>query len=523
MLYAGIILTAIFFSLLEYLFLVPIGAYWSTYFFFGFFAITLTIVLVFIKTRRERYKSTLQLVSAAAFALYFLIAMVIGFFNSGIFNADRYRALLPEPKEVSFTSAIEPFDISKAPIVPKSTAEQIADKTISQDGTLGSRAQINSVTLQNVDGSLYYVVPLEHSGFFAWLNNKEEGTPYIMVNANNKECELVKCNIRYQPGSFFGQDLTRRLYMKNIGAGYTDFTFEVDDNKHPYWTASIFKNTIGLSGRVITGTAIVDAETGDVQVYTVKDTPGWVDRIQPEELVENNINLRGKYVHGFSPFNDNDKIQTTGNMGLVYNNGNCYYYSGITSIGKDESSLGFYLVNTRNMETSYFRMSGATETSAIKSAEGKVQNLGYTGSFPIIMNVENKATYFIPLQDKNGLTKLYSMVSVEDHTVLGTGESVEECKSMYIKALFSKNQLEYSAGNQLEVTGRIKRIGSYTLQGNSYYMIILDNMDTSFTVPISQSMKLPVTKEGDTVKIIYINSKLDNSIATVGFDNLSVK
>jgi hypothetical protein len=94
---------------------------------------------------------------------------------------------------------------------------------------------------------------------------------------------------------------------------------------------------------------------------------------------------------------------------------------------------------------------------------------------------------------------------------------------MYIKALFSKNQLEYSAGNQLEVTGKVKRIGSYTLQGNSYYMIVLDNMDTSFTVPISQSMKLPVTREGDTVKITYINSKLDNSIATVGFDNLSLR
>jgi hypothetical protein len=523
MIVLALILVVLLFGLLEYLFLIPLGGYWETYFFFGLFAVVLSTLVTFILNRKERSYYTTKRVLFGSIVLYIVVAIFIAFINSDIFNANKFRALLPEPKEVIFSKEIEPFDLSKAPIVPEMTALQIADKTISQDGTIGSRAEIDSITLQNIKGNLYYVVPLEHSGFFAWLNNKEIGTPYIMVNANNKECEMVNCSIRYQPGAFFDQDLSRKLFLTNVSYGYTDFTFEVDDDKHPYWTASIYKNSVGLSGRVVTGTAILDAETGDVKIYSVNDTPLWVDRIQPEDIVVDNINMKGKYVRGFSPLNDNDKIQSTGHIGLVFNNDRCYYYSGITSVGKDESSLGFYLVDSRTMETSYFKMSGATETSAIRSAEGKVQNLGYTGAFPIILNVENKATYFIPLQDKNGLTKLFSMVNVEDHTILGTGETVDECKSVYIKALFSKNQLENITGNQLEITGVVKRIGNYTLQGNSYYVMVLDNKDIAFTIPISQSIKLPVTKEGDTVKIKYINSEMDHSIATIDFDNLSVK
>jgi hypothetical protein len=255
----------------------------------------------------------------------------------------------------------------------------------------------------------------------------------------------------------------------------------------------------------------------------VQDTPEWVDRIQPEVIVVNNINFRGEYIHGFSPFNDNNKIKASEGTGMVYNNGKCYYYTGITSTGKDESSLGFYLVDTRTMATVYFRLSGATETAAIKSAEGKVQNLGYTGAFPIILNIENKATYFIPLQDKNELTKLYSMVSVEDHTVLGIGESVEECKAAYIKALFSRNQLENATGDQTEITGVVIRIGSYIIDGNSYYTVLLNNNPNTFTIPVNQSIKLPVTKEGDTVTIKYVNNGTDKDITTIGFENVSLK
>jgi hypothetical protein len=519
----GILLVLLISMFLEYLFLVPFGAFWSTYFFFGFMIIFLVAVILFARRKNFTDRMTQRFILGGSVVFLFIIAIIISFANSSVFRAESYGKLLPTPTEKVFSQEIEPFDVSKAPIVTESTARQVADRAISQDGTIGSSTQINFTTLQSIKGRLYYVAPLEYSGFFAWLNNKNTGTPYVIVDANNKNCELVKAHIRYQPKDYFSQDLARKLFFTNAADGYTDFTFEIDDNKHPYWTASVYKNSVGFGGKVVSGTAVVDAETGAVKLYSVANTPSWVDRIQPQELVVNNINMHGEYIHGFSPFNDNDKFRTTQGTGMIYNNKRCYYYNGITSVGKDESSIGFYLVDSRTMETTYFRLSDATENAAMSSAEGKVQNLGYTGNFPILLNVENKATYFIPLQDKNGLTKLYSMVSVEDHTILGIGETVEECKEDYIKALFSKNQLENMTGLQSNVTGTVKRIGSYTLSGDTYYVIALQDINGYFTVPLTESMELPITGEGDKVTIKYVKSGINNSYTAIFFDNLSIK
>lgn len=524
---SSFILFAIF-LVFEYLFLIPLGGFWSSYFFFGGLILLLIIMFLIYNSEKKEIKSKKRMLHpekkfVMSIAIFVLIPLFILIFNSPIFRANSYKNLLKAPKELEFNKEVEPFDITKAPIVTETTAMQIADKSISQDGTLGSRAKLDGLTLQKVGDQLYWVAPLEHSGFFPWLNNKSQGTPYIMVNANTKDVKLVKSHIKYQPGSFFGQDLGRKLFFTNMTYGYTDFTFEIDDNGKPYYTASMYKNKIGFSGPAVVGTAVVNGETGEVKMYSVEKTPSWVDRIQPLKFVNNDINWNGKYIHGFSPFNDNNKVQATKGTGIVYNEGKCYYYTGITSVGKDESTLGFYLVDTRTLKTKYFRMSGATETSAMKSAEGKVQNLGYTGSFPLLMNVENTPTYFVPLQDKNNLTKLYSMVSVEDYTIIATGETVDECKDAYVKALFSKNKLNNSKGEQKDITGVVKRIGSCVQQGNTFYVVQLNESSLLFTIPLEQSFKLPLTKEGDTVTIKFIESGDSGNASSSAFDNVSIK
>lgn len=509
----------ILFLILEYFLLVPLGLFWSSYFFFGVLIILLIWCLSFkISSKNVKKNSANINTLVGSIMIYVIITIIMLICISPLFAAKSYKNILPVPKEKEFSKVVQPFDITKAPIVTKETAMQIADKSISQEGTIGSMSEINDITLQNVNGNLYWIAPLEYNGFFAWLNNRNSGTSYIMVNANTKECKLVDANIKYQPGAFLNQDLARKLFFTNMSYGYTDFTFEVDDHGHSYWTASVYKNTVGFNGSVVLGTALVNAETGEAKIYSVKDTPLWVDRIQPENFVVRNINLRGKYINGFSPFNNNNKIKATDGTGIVYNNGKCYYYTGITSVGKDQSTLGFYLIDTRTMETTFFRMSGATETAAISSAEGKVQNLGYKGSFPILMNVENTPTYFVPLQDKNDLTKLYAMVSVQDYTIIATGETVDACKEAYVQALFSQNKLTNSKGAQKKLTGIVKRIGSYIQQGNSFYTFQLDNSNLIFIAPISQSAELPMTKEGDTVTITYVDSA-GTSASTSAFDN----
>ena len=53
--------------------------------------------------------------------------------------------------------------------------------------------------------------------------------------------------------------------------------------------------------------------------------------------------------------------------------GKSYWYTGITSAGADDSTIGFMLVDTRTKEAKLYRQLGATETAAMVSATGKVQ------------------------------------------------------------------------------------------------------------------------------------------------------
>ena len=84
------------------------------------------------------------------------------------------------------------------------------------------------------------------------------------------------------------------------------------------------------------------------------------------------------------------------------------------------------LVDTRTKEAKLYKQPGATETAAMTSAEGKVQEKNYQATFPVMYNILGKPTYVMSLKDKAGLVKMVSFVSVEDYSVLGLGENKEE-------------------------------------------------------------------------------------------------
>ena len=46
----------------------------------------------------------------------------------------------------------------------------------------------------------------------------------------------------------------------------------------------------------------------------------------------------------------------------------------------------------------FYTVPGATEQSAMASAEGQVQHLNYKATFPLLLNISNRPTYFISLK-----------------------------------------------------------------------------------------------------------------------------
>ena len=69
------------------------------------------------------------------------------------------------------------------------------------------------------------------------------------------------------------------------------------------------------------------------------------------------------------------------------------------------------------------------------SAEGMIQEKGYVATFPILVNVADKPSYFISLKDNAGLVKAYSFVSVSNYQIVGVADTIEGAEAEYRRLL----------------------------------------------------------------------------------------
>ncbi|MEF9960054.1 MAG: hypothetical protein RR448_01865 [Niameybacter sp.] len=450
-------------------------------------------------------------------------------------HSNKYRDLLGNVEESQFTSDISPVSVSDIRLVDRETAIRLGDKKIGEVPALGSISKLGEFHIQQVNGSLYWVAPLVHRDTIKWLTNLEGTTGYIMVSANNpqdvrfvQELDGKPVKIVYQPDAYLHQDLARHVYLNgHTNVGLTDFTFEIDDNGVPFWVVSLYEHTIGFGGSDAVGVATVNASTGEVASYTIEEAPAWIDRIQPESFINAQIRDWGLYVEGFlnAVITEANVLVPTRGMSLVYgDDGKSYWYTGITSSGADESTIGFMLVDTRTKEAKLYKQPGATEIAAMRSAEGKVQEKGYTATFPVMYNILGQPTYVMSLKDKAGLIKMVSFVSVEDYSLVGLGENKEDALRSYQEALKSKGN-QINIGNQathLEAKGIITRFNADVQSGNTYYYFMIDTMpNIVFIANSNVSKELPLTQIGDSISLLY-NDYSQGNVDLAEFDNLAL-
>jgi len=286
-----------------------------------------------------------------------------------------------------------------------------------------------------------------------------------------------------------------------------------------------FNKEIGFSGDDATGVIVVDVNTGAMQSYSIENTPFWVDRIQPINFVEKQLNDWGDYVHGYWNFSNSDKLQITEGLTLVYGKNNrSYWYTGLTSVGKDESAVGFVLVDTRTKETTFYKQSGATEFAAQSSAEGKVQEKGYHSSLPIPYNINGIPTYVMTLKDDGGLVKMFAMVAISDYTIVGAGNSMRETLTAF-KSAYNSSGSKMNATSVTDKKGLktvITRIQTDVKNGNSYYYFTLKNNPSIFVGSSQISSQLPISMVGDSVYVTFDIDK-EEVVDVTTFKNMSLK
>ncbi len=443
-----------------------------------------------------------------------LIVFLIGaaFFGNRLVNSRDYASML-ESHIVEGDIKDYNATIDNVPLLDKDSALLLANRELGTLIDVVSQFEIEDTEQITVKGKPIRVSALVYAGFFKWMNNKASGTPgYIKVDMTTQDAELVRVDggIKYSPSEYFGRDLRRYLRKQFPTLMFEYPTLELDENGHPYWIAPIIDHTIGLfGGKDIIGVLTVDAVTGDVQKYMDGEIPEWFDNIFSSELIMKQYDDYGKLQNGFwnSVIGQRGVKVTTEGYNYIPQNNDNFIYTGVTSAGKDESNIGFIVANKRTKEVVYYSQSGAEEYSAMSSAEGMVQDLEYTSTFPLLLKIEGQPTYMVALKDAAGLVKMYGMINVEKYQIVAIGDTVQSCQSKYRELLKSTGTEVFEAEKRL-VEGKIEVIKEAAKQGTTYYYVKLENNEKYYALSILDNEEIILLQVGDNVKL---NSEINET------------
>ena len=464
-----------------------------------------------MRTPKEKLRDWLgfikkQCLPPALLLVALVVVQLVGqVISMPLFRAAAYRELL-SVETGSFTDDVAQISFNEIPTLDRTSAEFLGDR---QMGTLSDMVSqfeySNDSTQINFRGRPVRVAPIDYADLFKWLTNRAEGLPaYVVVDMVTQEATVTRLSegMKYSFSEPLNRNIVRHLRFNYPTMMFATPQFEVDENGHPWWIAPRVVKTIGLFGGTdIKGAVLVDAVTGESQYF--EEVPTWVDTLYVPELIMQQYDYYGTLVHGFinSVLGQRDVKLTTDGYNYIAMNDDVYAYTGVTSANADQSNLGFLLTNMRTKQTTFYDAPGATEEAAMASAMGVVQDLGYTATFPLLLNIAGEPTYFIPLKDATQLVKMYAMVNVSQYQIVATGTTVSGCEKTYIQMMNEKGLGEEIVLPQSEIMGTVAEIRTAVLEGTSYYFLRLEKESVFYAINAADNREVITLNVGDMVTI----------------------
>ena len=450
--------------------------------------------------------------------LLVVVALVGQVISLPIFRAGAYRDLLTV-EDGTFAQDISQISFDKIPTLDRESAEYLGDR---QMGTLSDMVSqfeySNDSTQINYQGRPVRVAPIDYADLIKWFTNRGEGLPaYVVVDMVTQEANVVRLQegMKYSFSEPLNRNIMRHLRFQYPTYMFDTPQFEIDEEGQPWWIAPRVVKTIGLFGGTdIKGAVLCNAITGESTYYDIADVPTWVDNVYTPQLIMQQYDYHGTLVNGFinSVLGQRDVTVTTEGYNYIALNDDVYVYTGVTSANADQSNLGFLLSNQRTKETKFYSAPGATENAAKASAQGEVQDLGYTATFPLLLNIAGEPTYFIPLKDATSLVKSYAMVNVAQYQVVTVASSVAQCEQNYIRLLSDKGITEPEELPQTTAQGTVAEIRSAVLDGNTHYYVRLDGEEVFYSLSAAKNQLAVILNVGDKVTIEHAATESGSSI-----------
>jgi len=447
------------------------------------------------------------------------IALIGGLASAVFFpgNAKRYAAILPTVNS-NFSEDIKEVEYDRIPIIDRNSAALLGNRVMGAIPEYVSQFEISDLYSQiNYKGHPVRVSPLNYADIIKWFNNRSEGLPaFVLIDMTTQDAQIVRLTdkMKYAPSEPLGRNIYRHVQLSYPFYLFDEFAFEIDEDGKPWWVCPVQKRTIGLfGGTTIVRVVLCDAVTGECFDYAVADCPSWVDKVYPADLLIKQYNWFGAYRQGWinSWLGQEGVVQTTpgGNGVPGYNyiakDDDVWVYSGVTSAVSDNSIVGFILVNQRTQESHYYAIAGATEESAMRSAQGQVQHLGYVATFPLLLNINAQPTYFMALKDNAGLVKMYAMLDIQRYQNVAVGATLQECQANY-KELLRINGVDVPDENKpatAEVSGKVELITPVVVNGNTHFYLILENDKNVYDCPLPNLLDVLRLEVGDSVTLTY--------------------
>ena len=530
--------------------LVIAGAYWwfhpainihSTDFWTFVFIVILLPVFLFFWMKSKQYRTgtkeitqnegkakTFRVLSFIPIAVVVLVA-IGAVMSMAIFpgNAEKYSNVL-KTDTLEFAQDIKEVNYNEIPVIDRDSAILLGSREMGSIPEYVSQFEVSSLYSQiNYQGTPVRVSPLNYADLFKWFTNREGGIPaYALVNMTTQDAEIVRLGdspIYYSQSEPLVRNIDRHVQLKYPFYMFDEKSFEIDDDGHPWWICPVKEFTIGLfGGQTIDRVVLCDATTGETQDLAVEDCPEWVDRVFPAELLIQQYNWWGSYNNGwFNSFLGQEGVVRTtpgtdGTLGYNYlaKDDDVWVYTGVTSATADNSIIGFVLVNQRTQESHFYSVSGATEDSAMNSAEGQVQNLRYTATFPLLINVSNQPTYFMALKDGAGLVKKFAMIDIQRYQTVAVGDTVADTQKAY-EALLATNGVvaegEGGATDVVTVKGTIRSMNQAVIEGNTHFYLTVEGEDGSiFDFALPGLLDIVGYKVGDEINFTYVEAAGSN-------------
>ncbi len=378
------------------------------------------------------------------------VVLVGSVLSAPMFNASSYANVISVTEAVFEEDMLESNEVTNIALMDSASAELLGKNTLGKLSDRVSQYEIASRYSQiNFQNAPKKVANLEYADFFKWLNNRENGIPgYVMVDPVNPKLNAAEYielaePLRYVQSGFFGDNLMRKLRMDYPTKIFDYVSFEIDEDGTPFYIVSCLTARTMLFGAMdVNEVIILNPCTGESRLYDVAETPSWVDTVYSGDLAAQKYNWYGMLSGGYinSVIGNVGCKQTTDDYGYITIEDDVWYFTGVTSVTADESNIGFILSNARTGAYKYYSVIGAEEYSAMEAAQGQVQHMRYTASFPSLVNIQGEASYIMVLKDNSGYVKQFALVNVENVNIVATGDTQADAIRAY-KELLQANGL----------------------------------------------------------------------------------